>query len=321
MESGCSPPGVFRSELMMPLVRILQPPRPGIKKTIVVILLPVALALFSCDELSSPSSRKSREPSSKAGQDHRIRDLFIPRNSEKKDSKNSIALEIPVGEGDFLSARFFFAKDPRTLPRYTTPVFLAFHGNGEIADDYSYFARDFHQIPADLLVVDYRGYGWSSGEPSVPAMNQDAIAVSDFFIEVFLKDLRHTGKRFLFGRSLGSVPATRVAHRRSNHYQGLVIESGIARAQELIEHLRLQDRYGSLSDDLSNTDLMKEVSIPVLFLHGERDTLIPPKHAKTNYQAVSHSRKKLVLIPEAGHSNVMVFRDPYYGAIRKWIKN
>src|SRR5258708_2910432 len=47
------------------------------------------------------------------------------------------------------------------------PVIVYFHGNGEIAPDYDWIAPYFHRLAGvSLLVFDYRGYGWSTGQPS-----------------------------------------------------------------------------------------------------------------------------------------------------------
>ncbi|RHZ20533.1 hypothetical protein DYB26_003293, partial [Aphanomyces astaci] len=63
----------------------------------------------------------------------------------------------------------------RPSPTYKAVVLL-FHGNAEIAPDYASASSALASltIPTALLVVDYRGYGWSSGEPSLSNLVADA---------------------------------------------------------------------------------------------------------------------------------------------------
>ena len=54
---------------------------------------------------------------------------------------------------------------------------IYFHGNGEIATDYNDIAPIFHQQGADLMVIDFRGYGWSTGSPVISQLPSDSAAV------------------------------------------------------------------------------------------------------------------------------------------------
>ncbi len=61
----------------------------------------------------------------------------------------------------------FYAATPEA------PVILFFHGNGEIVEDYDDIAEVFLRMGISFLPVDYRGYGRSSGSPSVTGMMRD----------------------------------------------------------------------------------------------------------------------------------------------------
>jgi hypothetical protein len=56
------------------------------------------------------------------------------------------------------------------------PIILFFHGNGETARDYDHAATDYASLPARLVVADYRGYGPSTGKPSLITLLPDAHA-------------------------------------------------------------------------------------------------------------------------------------------------
>jgi hypothetical protein len=53
-----------------------------------------------------------------------------------------------------------------------------FHGNAEVTTDYDSAAPEFAAIGASLMVVDFAGYGWSTGSPKISTLPADAEAVS-----------------------------------------------------------------------------------------------------------------------------------------------
>jgi fermentation-respiration switch protein FrsA (DUF1100 family) len=66
---------------------------------------------------------------------------------------------------------------------------------------------------------------------------------------------------------------------------------------------------------------MQQIHLPLLVLHGENDTLIPAAQGQALYDASPTADKRLVLIPRAGHNDVMV-RDiaTYFGAVREFVQ-
>jgi len=87
------------------------------------------------------------------------------------------------------------------------PIILFFHGNGETAADYDHAAADYAGLPGRLFVADYRGYGPSTGRPSLKAMLADAHAALGEITRLATAD----GGRVpivVMGRSLGSAPAS-----------------------------------------------------------------------------------------------------------------
>ena len=87
------------------------------------------------------------------------------------------------------------------------PAILYYHGNGEIAADYDPLAEHYLACGVSLWVVDYRGYGKSTGTPCYSHMFRDADAVIGDVSAIAAK----AGKRFdrlaVMGRSLGSAAA------------------------------------------------------------------------------------------------------------------
>ncbi|MGB5611644.1 MAG: hypothetical protein WBM67_03195, partial [Sedimenticolaceae bacterium] len=97
--------------------------------------------------------------------------IFFPRPATGLPApRGSEDLTIPVGGGVTVAARYH----PSDL---SLPIVLHFHGNGEIVQDYDTIAPAFHLAGASLVSADYRGYGSSTGSPSVRCLLDDAPVV------------------------------------------------------------------------------------------------------------------------------------------------
>jgi pimeloyl-ACP methyl ester carboxylesterase len=101
--------------------------------------------------------------------------LFHPRpNYGSIESVTStIDMMIPVENNIMVAGRFHMAEK-------SAPNILFFHGNGEIASDYDDLGPIYNRLGMNFLVVDYRGYGRSTGRPTVSNMMRDCHAIFEF---------------------------------------------------------------------------------------------------------------------------------------------
>ena len=246
--------------------------------------------------------------------------VFYPRQEKTTPPAGATDHEIPVAPGVTLGARWHLS-DPRS------PTVLAFHGNGETVPDYDDIAEGWQQIGLNLFIVDYRGYGWSGGQPTLRSLHDDPAQVAAYFEWALAEKSREAGldrppKPLLFGRSLGSSPASRIAKEHGGAYRALILESGFSDVRHLLALFQIQ--LGDLVDEahrhLSNPEILKHVAIPVLVLHGAVDRLLPPAHARENHAAVPHDRKALRLLDGAGHNDILGFASAYFGAIQDFLR-
>lgn len=243
--------------------------------------------------------------------------LFHPRSDKpgQHNSPNIYDGAVPVEDGVVLGYRLY------AHPAHVS-VIVYFHGNGEIASDYDTIAPMYHHAGASLLVVDYRGYGWSTGQPRLSTLLSDTefvcAALPDILTAVNLTDQ----KMFLMGRSLGSACAIHMAHQHPELFKGLIIESGFAHALDLIERLGLPVRMlPGISDPIGNDQKIKTVRTPLLVIHGELDNLIPISEGEALYQESTAPLKRIVRIPHAGHNDLLYSGlDQYFGAIADFLK-
>jgi len=213
---------------------------------------------------------------------------------------------------------FFYLNEP------SFPTILLFHGNGEIAADYQYFLDFFFDCGVNLAVVDFRGYGFSSGQPIYSSLISDALPVyNEFYKWMFEKDLKNS--LFLLGRSLGSVCASEIGSYNPDSLKGVIFESGFASMYNMMTRLFRVSGPGITPDGLSeysNDTRMKKFKKPVLIIHGTQDWVIPCDEGKLIYDCIPEGvEKKLVLIENAGHNNIFSFKEEYTTPLKEFIQN
>jgi len=159
--------------------------------------------------------------------------LFYPRGGEPipPSTEHIKTIIIPVDENIIIGARCH-------VNSKNAPNILFFHGNGEIVSDYDDFAPLFLNLGFNFIPVDYRGYGFSTGSPSVSSMMCDCHAAFSYIKDWFLTE-QMSGPLLVMGRSLGSASALELAAHYSDQIAGLILDSGFAHTRPLLENLGL----------------------------------------------------------------------------------
>ena len=236
--------------------------------------------------------------------------IFFPRKTARRAFANATDYDIPVGDGVTVGARFH-------LRDGSWPTVLYFHGNGETVPDYDTISFAFAECGLNLFVADYRGYGWSSGRPSLRTILPDAHRVAEFFFDLLPEG---APKPFLMGRSLGSLCASDLADRLRDRFAGVIVESGFSDIRPVLALFGFPPAESDLVGEyFSNRDKLARADVPVLIIHGDLDTLISSDAARENFAAIGHERKALKLLSQAGHNDLLAFAPEYFGAIREFV--
>lgn len=238
--------------------------------------------------------------------------VFYPRQSSTQAPDGARDYALPVDSGIILGSRFY-------VHHPDSPSLLYFHGNGEVSSEYDEIAPLYHQKSLNLFVVDYRGYGRSGGIPTIRSLLADAHPVFCAFGEIRQRE-GFTGNIFVMGRSLGSAPAIELGSSYPNEIRGLIIESGFSSLTNVLEHLGYPDGLPeAVGLGFPNHDAIRRVSLPVLFIHGEQDSLVPISEAHDLFRNTA-GEKTMVIIKGAEHNDIM-WRDPpkYFGAISDFV--
>lgn len=205
---------------------------------------------------------------------------------------------IPVAPDVAVGARFHLASGSR-------PSILFFHGNGEIVADYDEMGLLYVQMGINFLPVDYRGYGRSTGRPTVTAMMQDAPVILDY-VRTWLDGEGYTGPLIVMGRSLGSAPALELACRCPQAIDGLIIESGFAQIGPLLRLIGIDMTRHGLSERQGprNLEKIRRWDKPLLVIHAQYDQIISFREGQALFEASPSAHKKLLMISNATHNDI-----------------
>lgn len=241
--------------------------------------------------------------------------IFYPRTCNRTPLPTGATdVEIETEPGITIGCRFHITDS-------TAPNILFFHGNGEIAADYDEIGPLYNEAGMNFLVTDYRGYGWTNGNPTVSSMFADAEIL---FQETrnWLNSNKYSGPLFFMGRSLGSAPAIDLATRHEDAIKGLILESAIAETIPLARILGINPEVSEISEDdgFNNLKKIESISKATFILHGAQDELIPAADAE-KLQSYSGARsKEFVVIPGAGHNTMIATGGKlYFQTIKQFI--
>jgi len=200
-------------------------------------------------------------------------------------------------------------------------MMLFFHGNGEIAADYDALAQFYVRCGVSFWVVDYRGYGRSTGKPVYTRMAQDAEAILQDLPAVTSAAGIDADRIVVMGRSLGSASAIFLAAALPERLNGLVLDSAFAHGPDLIRRIGgpLLSR-ADLEEQEDNIDQMRRCRLPTLIIHGTEDVIIPVSEARALFAACPSRSKELVEIETAGHNDLLIRGfDRYFDALRSHV--
>ncbi|RPE12840.1 alpha/beta fold hydrolase [Chitinophaga lutea] len=187
-------------------------------------------------------------------------------------------------------------------------ILLYFHGNTRSIKGWGKFARDFTRYGYEVVMIDYRGFGKSTGKRSESQLMHDAQFVYDSLTAV------HPENHILvYGRSIGSGFAAKLAS--DNHPRYLILDAPYYSFARVVKRflpilpLRWVLRYHL------RTDLwIRKVQCHTYILHGTKDRLIPIRHSE-HLQALNPRRITLIRITGGRHNNLPSFPE-YHAFIR-----
>jgi uncharacterized protein len=187
----------------------------------------------------------------------------------------------------------------------SSKVILYFAGAGGNISYYNYIAKiqGLRQLGYSVLMVDYRGFGLSRGYyPSEAQLYADSQAIWRYLT----KTRKVVPEQIIiYGESLGGAIAIDLALKQPRA-SGLIVQgsfTSMAATVKQMDWLWLFPIDWLLTQDFNSLSKVKSLQVPVLFIHGTNDTVIPAYMSQQLYKAAPQP-KQLLLVPKVGHYRI-----------------
>jgi pimeloyl-ACP methyl ester carboxylesterase len=210
-----------------------------------------------------------------------------------------------VEAGVRINGLHFYRKNPKGLILY-------FHGNTRSIKGWAKYARDFYRYDYDVVLVDYRGFGKSTGKRGEKEMTSDMQFVYNQLLTQYPE--HHI---IIYGRSIGSGFACKLASDNKPRY--LILDSPYYSFKKAVQRflpflpVRFVLRY-----QLRTDKWIRRVNCHTYIIHGTKDRLIPLNQSE-ELQTINPAKITLIRIEGGGHNNLPSFPE-YHNFIRDILK-
>jgi fermentation-respiration switch protein FrsA (DUF1100 family) len=213
-------------------------------------------------------------------------------------------VRLDTGDGETLHGWWIPASD------VSRGTLLFFHGNAGNISGRLESVQQFHQLGLNVLIVDYRGYGQSTGSPSEEGIYRDAEACWTYLTET--QDVAAQNV-VVFGRSMGGGAATWVASQRQPG--AVILESVFTNVPDIgAHHYSFLPVRALATNQFDNEARVAEIEAPTLHIHSQEDRVVPFELGRQVYEAAAEPKQFLEI--EGGHNDgFLVSADEYLRTI------
>jgi acylglycerol lipase len=248
-------------------------------------------------------------------------------------------------EGRFSDGQLYYRVWDADAPR---AVIVLAHGYAEHSGRYEHVGDAFAAAGFTTWALDHFGHGQSEGERASIGSLPRAVANLDAFVDLVAAETTPADlPRFLLGHSMGGLIATAYAEEHQDRLSGLILSGAAVAVSPAIESLRDLEEIPALplspfvsrdpdvvkdyeNDPLNYLgpmprpmidafaeipgvrDRLKQISIPVLVMHGDADALVPFQASEDIAAGVSSSDVTLKIWPELYHE---IYNEPEQGDV------
>lgn len=229
---------------------------------------------------------------------------------------------INIRSTDKVMLHAFWIRHPGDKGQFV-PTLVYFHGNaGNMGHRLLNTTGIYNSLQCNILMVEYRGYGLSSGSPSERGLFNDARAAVDYLFT--RHDLDHS-QIVLFGRSLGGAVAIDLAAdvEYSQRIMCTIVENTFTSIPDMaVELIHPSVKYLPLffyKNRFFSIHKIQFLSAPSLFISGLADALVPPRMMAQLHNRCGSINKELLRIPGGSHNDTWAVSG-YYNGIAKFLE-
>lgn len=224
--------------------------------------------------------------------------LFKPEKLDKDfqyfyDNQEVEEYNIETRDGALINGLHFKVANPKG-------VVLYLKGNSKSMRGWGKFAVDFTRHNYDVFMIDYRGFGKSTGRRTQKALKNDLQLIYNK-----MKEKVDEKYIILYGRSLGSGFATKLAS--TNQPRMLILDAPYYSLSKVTaRYAPFMPMSVILKYPIPTYKWLKYVECPIHIIHGTNDKLIPFK-SSVKLSKIRPDQTRLYAVIGGGHKNLNTF--------------
>ena len=220
----------------------------------------------------------------------------LPQDYVYEFNHNFEEVFLDVNDSIHLNGLHFKTKTPKG-------AILYFHGNAGDIQRWGQLTTFFVDKGYDVIVMDYRGYGKSSGQRSEQVLYDDA---ERWY--AYAKEYYDPSQLIIYGRSLGTTFATYVASK--NPSRNLVLETPFySLVNEAQSRFPILPVKRLLHYKFPTYSYINTVNVPITIFHGTEDEVVQYEHGKNLFDHITTPHKTFITIPNGGHNDLVNFKE------------
>lgn len=217
-------------------------------------------------------------------------------------------LNLEAQDGAIINSLYFTVSNPEGAMIY-------FHGNAGDLSRWGDIALQYTRLNYNVIIIDYRTYGKSTGKINEQKMLDDTQLPYDFLLEDFNED-----EIVIYGRSLGTSFATYLASK--NHPRKLILETPFYNMLDVAKRrfplIPFLDQL--LKYRLETNTFIKNVQCPIVIYHGTNDDIVPLESGTLLKEEIPNNQLTFYTIEDATHHNIgsfAIYQETILKSLRK----
>ena len=202
---------------------------------------------------------------------------------------------------------------------------LFFHGNTGNIGSRSQFLQDLNtNLNANVLSIDYRGFGNSYGFPSESGLINDAESI---FQRIINDEKFNKTKKIIYGHSLGGAVAIALAEKVEG-IDGVIIENSFTSIKSVVSEKQPFNKIPGFILDIAlypnswnSLERMGKLDSKInwLFISGRKDNIVNPKHMDKLFEQCKSKSKNIKIVEEGEHNNTYSICKDYYSILKTFV--
>tara|TARA_Y100000992_G_scaffold72869_1_gene45824 strand:+ start:130 stop:846 length:717 start_codon:yes stop_codon:yes gene_type:complete len=236
--------------------------------------------------------------------------MYHPDENNYSGDKLSVDIkEVKVATDDGINLLGWYHE--KDIKKYKTILF--FHGNAGSLENRIHKLNHFREMNVNFLIIAWRGFSGNKGKPSEKGLYEDGKSSINWLLNKGVKQ----ENIIIYGESLGTGVATHLAQKKN--FAGMILETPFTSMIDAAKNFYPYIPVGLLlKDKFDNKSKIKNISVPILIMHGEADQIVPFYMGKKIYE-IANKPKYSYFTKHDNH--MMEYDDNLIKALNSFLKS